>query len=228
MDIIQKSINELSLDKINNYDIEIIYSGKFKGYNANARYTGFKITFNLSKNWKNIDKDIQVGLIQSLFCKIFKIKKNTINMDLYNNFLKSVHLSNLNPIVEPILLESFNKNNQLFFEGFMEIPNLKWGKNAIRNFGSYDYGTDTISINPVLKNYSQALDYVMYHEMLHKKFKYNTKNNRSFHHTNEFKLEENKFPNKNEIENLLKNISKKKKYGIFSNWFCFLYTKLSF
>ncbi|MFP4403540.1 MAG: SprT-like domain-containing protein [Nanoarchaeota archaeon] len=219
MDILKKAFVELDLK--DDFSFKISYSGKFKGYNANAKYTKNSISFNLSKNWLLIDEDIKLGLIQTLLCKIFKIKKTTLKMNLYENFIKSVHLSTTNPKSDPILEFSFNKINEIYFDNFLEKPNLIFGRESFRQFGSYDYGTDTISINPLLKNHKDVLDYVMYHEMLHKKFKFNTKNNRSFHHTKEFKKEEDKFLNKKEIEQKLTKISKKKKYGSLFNWFCF-------
>jgi predicted SprT family Zn-dependent metalloprotease len=48
------------------------------------------------------------------------------------------------------------------------------------------------------------LDYVMYHEMLHKKFKFNNSGIKTRHHTKEFKKEESKFENSKIIEKELK------------------------
>jgi hypothetical protein len=73
----------------------------------------------------------------------------------------------------------------------MEIPNLEWGSNSKRKLGSYDYHTDTISISTIfLDSEQELLDYLIYHEMLHKKLKFNSKNNRSYHHTKKFKAKE--------------------------------------
>ena len=74
-----------------------------------------------------------------------------------------------------------------------EQPNLKFNE-SVNKLGSYEYGSDMITISKYLKKSSQeALDYVMYHEMLHKKYKFNNKVIKTTHHSKEFKKEESKF-----------------------------------
>ena len=70
------------------HDFSIKYSGKFKGYNANVRLYGKKVTFNLSRNWRPISRDIKIGLLQELMGRLFRDKKTTQNIDLYHIFLK--------------------------------------------------------------------------------------------------------------------------------------------
>ena len=40
------------------YQAEVKYSGKFKPYNANVQLYNKKLTFKLSKSWKNISPPI--------------------------------------------------------------------------------------------------------------------------------------------------------------------------
>lgn len=80
------------------------------------------------------------------------------------------------------------------------MPNLEWGNESFSKLGSYEYGGDLITISKVLEDAPlEILDYIMYHEMLHKKYKFNHKNGRSFHHTAEFKRKEKEYEVK-EIE----------------------------
>ncbi|MEK6876580.1 MAG: hypothetical protein AABX63_04155, partial [Nanoarchaeota archaeon] len=97
-----------------------------------------------------------------------------------------------------------------------EKPNLVW-HNSVRRLGSYEYGSDTISISRVLLEDSNLMDYVMYHEMLHKKFKFNSSNGRTCHHTKEFKEMERKFENSIEMEQRIKGIERKSNrlFGFF-------------
>ena len=45
----------------------------------------------------------------------------------------------------------------------MQTPNLVWGKNSFRKLGSYEYGSDTITISKIfLESDKSLLDYVMY------------------------------------------------------------------
>lgn len=98
MDMIQEAFNGLFPGKEFVYEGRIKYSGKFKAYNANVKLYGHKLTFNLSKEWRGVDRDIKIGLIQELMLKIigkrYRVGKiNTSQMDMYNIFLKKVHLT---------------------------------------------------------------------------------------------------------------------------------------
>ncbi len=217
MKIIEQAFQELFPDKdFGNYDFKLNYTDKFKPYNANVRYrkafAQHSMQFNLSKRWKGISGEIQIGLIQWLMLKVFREKNRTTNMDLYDNFMRSLHISVPKTNTDPLLEESFNKLNERYFFGMVERPNLAW-HNSTRRLGSYEYGSDTISISKVLLKDINALEYVMYHEMLHKKFKFSSNNGRTCHHSREFKEEERKFDNSEEMERTLKRVvmqSKKK------------------
>ena len=79
-----------------------------------------------------------------------------------------------------------NRVNEKYFYGMILVPNLKWGNKSLSQLGTYDYGTDTITVSRILEKESILLDYVMYHEILHKKIKFKEKNGRSIHHSKEW------------------------------------------
>ena len=72
MNLIQQAFQELYPEKTLDYNTKIIYSGKFRPYNANATLSPTTLTIKLSKKWQNISEDIQIGLIQSLLIRFFK------------------------------------------------------------------------------------------------------------------------------------------------------------
>ena len=73
MSIAEKAFNELFPNKdLENYTFKIKYTDKFKPYNANVRYTRNSLQFNLSKKWRKVSREIQMGLIQGLMLRIFK------------------------------------------------------------------------------------------------------------------------------------------------------------
>lgn len=195
------------------YEFSLKYSGKFKGFNANVIKKGNYIEFRLSRNWEPVSNDIKMGLIQELMVKLFKRNINTYHMDLYNIFLKKIHIAIPKTLNDPILNSSFQKVNDQYFLGFIEKPNLVWGNHSLSKIGSYDYGTDTISISQALKDAPQEiLDYVMYHEMLHKAHKFTSKAGRSRHHTKKFRTAESAFKNQEQIEKQLDiHLAKKRK-----------------
>ena len=192
-------------------EIDIKYSGRFSGYNGNIRLrkTVFseKITVSISKKWRGIDQEIKLGLIQELILKLYKKKKTTLNTDLYNKFIKNVHIAVPKTDSDPLLEQIFHDLNEKYFFGFLDKPNLKWGAVSFRKLGSYTYTTDTISISSVFKQADkELLEYIMYHEMLHKKHKFNHKNGRSYHHTSKFKEQEKAYPNSVEIEKRIRKL----------------------
>ncbi len=218
MNLAEKAFTELFPEKnISDYEFKIKYNDKFKPFNANARYSRNSYQFNLSKKWRKVSKEIQIGLIQDLMLKIFKAKKKTINVDLYNSFMKNIHISVPKIKTDDILEDSFNRVNEKYFYGLIEMTNLVW-HNSVRRLGSYEYGTDTISISRILDPDISLLDYVMYHEMLHKKHKFHSKNGRNSHHTKEFRQMEKKFPNSEEMEDKIKNLvrrNRRKRFSLF-------------
>ena len=204
------------------HKIKVNYSGRFKPYNANVRHTREFLHFNLSKEWKNVSKEIQMGLIQSLLVKIFKGTPNTGYRDLYESFVKNLSKYSTAINIDPILKQSFDRVNENFFNGLLEIPNLEWGTYSKAKLGSYEYQTNTVSISRILENGSNhAIDYIMYHELLHKKLKFTSSaSGRNLHHSTEFRKQEKKYPNIKLAEQEIHRHSRKSrtKANLFSKW----------
>ena len=215
MNIAEEAYNELYPDKEVNFNFSLKYSRKFKPYNANVRRYGNNLVFHLSKDWKKISKEIQIGLLQELLTKILKDKKKTMNMELYTMFLKNVHIAIPKTKTDSILEASFNRNNESFFSGMLDIPNLEWGSDSTSKLGSYEYGSDTITISSIFRFADPVLlDYVMHHEMLHKKFKFESKNGRTLHHSPQFKKMEAKFPNRDFMEKEISKMARRHRFSL--------------
>ena len=209
MSIITDAFEDLFPEKnIGDFNFTVNYNDRFKPYNANVKYTRNSFVFNLSKKWKSVSREIQIGLLQELLLKAFKAKKSTFNIDLYNNFMKKIHIAAPKTRIDSFLEGSFDRINEKYFLGMVEKPNLVW-HSSIRRLGSYEYGSDTISISKVLENDLNALDYVMHHEMLHKKLKFDSRNGSCRHHTKTFREMERRFENSHEMEERLKSITRR-------------------
>ncbi len=212
MSLIHQSFKLLYPEKEIPYSVSVKYSNKFKPYNANVRLYQNNLQFNLSKKWKTIDEEIKIGLIQSLLLKLFKSKKQTRNIELYNSFIKNIHLAAPKTQSDHELESSFSRVNQNYFYNILEKPNLRWGSSSSVKLGSYEYQTDTITVSSMLKHASNdLLDYIMYHELLHKKHKFYTVSNRNYHHTSEFKKAEKQFANINAVEAELRILCSKRR-----------------
>ncbi|MBI4474521.1 MAG: M48 family metallopeptidase [Acidobacteria bacterium] len=100
------------------------------------------------------------------------------------------------------LNEAFDRLNGRYFEGTLEKPRLSWSLKRSRYvLGRYDVAHHTIFISRIFDSPSApsyALEYVMFHEMLHIK-------HRSRLHTPEFRSEERKFTHYREAKFWLKD-----------------------
>ena len=211
MNIADIAFYELYPEKKNTREMRLKYSSAFRSFNANVKYTKDWMEFKLSNDWKTVSDEMKIGLIQSLLVKVTKDKRRTINMDLYDNFIKGVGEDRPATKQDSILRESFNRNNEKYFSNYLEQTNLVWGTESFTRLGFFTYADNTITISTALKENQDLLDYVMYHEMLHKKHKYKTsKGSRSHHHTTAFKEDEKKFDLPYAEEKLTQYLRKRK------------------
>jgi len=220
-ELVEDCFNELYPTKnAGLYVFELKYSGRFSSYNGNVKYGkkvfgAKRVTFSLSKAWIGIDYDIQKGIIQHLMQKVFKTKINTISQDLYENFVKNVHIAVPKNNVDEDLKRCYDRVNEKYFLGLVEMPNLVWGKKSFRKLGSYEYGTDKITISKVFEGVTgkdvDLIDFVMFHEMLHKVHKFKTINGRSLHHSKKFKEAEAHFESEEDVEKRLTKFLRLKK-----------------
>jgi predicted metal-dependent hydrolase len=216
MNFAERAFAELFPDKIMPR-ITLYYSGKFSLYNANVRRSADCFEFGLSKSWRGINNEIKTGLIQSLLLRIYRQKKHTMNIDLYENFTKNIHISIRKTKSEPELEASFGRINEKYFNGLIEKTNLKWGSASTKTLGVYNYHNDTITISRIFKEAPKIFtDYVMYHEMLHKKMKFQRQGNVNVHHTRKFKEIEKEFENhlvvEKELKDFLKSMPRRKRW----------------
>ncbi len=205
--MIEESFKQLYPRREWKYEPIIKYSGQFSAYNANVRLKGEVLEFRLSKDWEDIGEEIKKGLIQHLLLKMFGGKKQTtLQIELYTNFIKN--LAKYTPKVhsDPILDESFDRVNAAYFDGQMEKPNLKWGTASYRQLGLYNYHDDSVTISTLFTEHLDVLDYILYHELLHKQEKFEHKNGRSHHHTSRFRALEKQFANQPLMEKKIEHI----------------------
>ncbi len=212
MDIILDAYKQLYPEKEFSYTAELIYSQKFRPYNANVRLKGQHLTFHFSREWKDISDEIQIGLIQELLVKLIKDKRKTTSIELYNIFIRNLHVAAPRTELEPELEVSFERVNNEYFAGMVDKPNLSWGSNSFRKLGHYEYATDTIVISTIFRGAEHELvDLIMHHEMLHKKLKFYQTNGRTMHHSPEFRAMEKKFQNFEQAEKKLMDFIRYKK-----------------
>ncbi len=186
------------------------YSGRFTKYNGNARATRLAVEIRLSKDWRDRDEDVQLGIIEHLLAKIFRKKIKTPRMQLYQDFLLYVGREAEPEVEDARLMASFERVNKKYFGGSMELPSIRWGRQSFARIGYYHYASDTVTLSTVLLDNQHMLDFVLYHELLHKKHGL-TKG--GIAHTKAFKRDEALFEEATEAE--LHSYVRKAKRSLF-------------
>lgn len=217
MNLIEESYRRLFPDRPFFYQAELEYNRRLSPFNANILRRNSQLFVHLNLQWKDIDDEIKIGLIQHLLLRTFKARKNTPNLELYNNFIRNIPLLTPKTKSDPVLEASFRRVNEQFFLGQLEQPNLQWGQEAFRKLASYNFHEDAITVSTIFQNVAgETLDYLMYHEMLHKHFRFKSRNGRSAFHTAEFKNAERLFPGykirEEEITKIIRSRRRPKKW----------------
>jgi len=106
--------------------------------------------------------------------------------------------------------EVFETLNARFFHGMMGRPTLTWSsQQARRMLGHYDAAHNTIVVSKVFDRADTpraAVEYLLYHEMLHLKHPVKVKGGRRCVHSREFQAEEKLFPDLVEAKAYLKRL----------------------
>jgi hypothetical protein len=108
--------------------------------------------------------------------------------------------------------ESFDRVNAAYFGNAMPRPRLTWSRSFTgRKFGHYDWILDTVMVSRTLDSPAvpaHVVDFIMYHELLHKKHGLHWVNGRGYAHTAEFYREEREFERYRESEDVLERLAR--------------------
>lgn len=104
----------------------------------------------------------------------------------------------------------FEDLNRRFFHGLLACPQMTWSRDHARNsLGHYDPAHNAIVVSrifdhPRVPRY--AVEYIVYHEMLHLKHPVRLRGSRRCVHSAEFQAEEKLFPQLEEVKQFLKRL----------------------
>ena len=108
------------------------------------------------------------------------------------------------------LEEIFERLNREHFNGLLGRPLLGWSRRCSRSMlGHFDPSHNAIVVSRIFDDVRQpllALEYVMFHEMLHLRYPVDHKGVRRRVHTREFRQAERTFPKLTEAKELLKKL----------------------
>jgi hypothetical protein len=106
----------------------------------------------------------------------------------------------------------FDRVNAAYFAGQLPRPRLTWSRTFTRRkFGHYDHVKDWVMVSSTLDQPHVpefVVDFLMYHELLHKKHGIHWVNGRGLAHTRAFYADEARFPRLTEAEAFLKKLAR--------------------
>jgi predicted metal-dependent hydrolase len=104
----------------------------------------------------------------------------------------------------------FEDLNARFFNGLLARPQMTWSRNHSRNsLGHYDPAHNAIVVSRIFDHPrvpQYAMDYIVYHEMLHLKHPVRLRGSRRCVHSAEFQAEEKLFPQLEEVKRFLRQL----------------------
>ena len=104
----------------------------------------------------------------------------------------------------------FEELNTRFFHGLLARPQMTWSRDRARNsLGHYDPAHNAIVVSRIFDHPRvprSAVEYIVYHEMLHLKHPVRLRGSRRCIHSAEFQAEEKLFPQLGEVKQFLKHL----------------------
>lgn len=107
----------------------------------------------------------------------------------------------------------FDRVNERFFGSAMERPQIAWSRRPTRRvFGHYQFGRDRLTLSLSLDSDAVpefVVDFIMFHELLHKKHGLTRISERLYAHTAAFRAEEKGFPQYPEAQRELARLARR-------------------
>lgn len=104
----------------------------------------------------------------------------------------------------------FEDLNRRFFHGLLARPQMTWSRDHARNsLGHYDPAHNAIVVSRIFDHPRVprfAIEYIVYHEMLHLKHPVRLRGSRRCVHSAEFQTEEKLFPQLDEVKQFLRHL----------------------
>jgi len=173
---------------------------RFTSLNTTIRLREGQIHVNLSDLLEGAPETVIRAIAHILLAKLYKKPIDAAHNARYKRFASSAAVTRFfGPEGRFYNLdEVFDSLNTRFFGGLLGRPELTWSEHlARRSLGHYDAAHNTIVVSRVFDRPSSpryAIEYLLYHEMLHLKHPVRMRGLRRCVHSREFKADEAQFP----------------------------------
>ncbi len=172
-----------------------------------------RLVVRLSDLLENAPESVHQAIAHILLAKLYRKPVAPMHADRYRRYAQSEAVSRQAEQLRQIrgrkiisspqgrvydLNEVFEAVNRRFFHGLMGRPVLTWSAHVARRMlGHYDAAHNTIVVSRVFDRPGTpryAIEYLLYHEMLHLKHPVKVRAGRRCVHSREFQAEERLFP----------------------------------
>lgn len=198
---------------------------RFANADSFIRMEGGEVHVRISDMLEGAPAPVVEALAQILLHKLYRRQVPRIYAHRYRLYLNRKEMRRRMHLVRQIrgrkflsgprgqhydLDEIFEELNQAYFGGLMGRPRMGWSRTASRTMlGHYDPSHNAIVISRIFDSPSVprlALEYVVFHEMLHLRYPVDHTGARRRVHTREFREAEKQFPRLAEARELLKRL----------------------
>ena len=198
---------------------------RFTSLNTRIRLRDGKILVSLSDLLEGAQESVIHAIAHILLAKLYKKPIDAAHNLRYKRFSSSAAVTRQTELIRGArgskrffgpegryynLDEVFDSLNTRFFGGLLGRPELTWSENvAKRSLGHYDAAHNTIVVSRVFDRPSSpryAVEYLLYHEMLHLKHPVRLRGLRRCVHSRAFKDEERLFPQLKEAQAFIKRL----------------------
>jgi hypothetical protein len=197
----------------------------FANLNNTIRLREGRILVRLSDLLEGAPPTVLQAILHILIAKLYRKEINAAHAACYRKFTGSRAMSAKSHLIRQIrgrkriespegahyhLEEIFDDLNLRFFHGLMARPQMTWsGNHSRQSLGHYDPAHNTIVVSrifdrPGVPKY--ALEYLVYHEMLHLRHPVKLRGSRRCVHPRAFQEEEKLFPHLEDAKKYLKQL----------------------
>jgi len=198
---------------------------RYANANAQIRWQDGLLDVRMADTLASAPEAVMEALAEILLSKLFRRPVPAVSNDRYRRYLNRRDIRRSLDLVRQIrgrkrvqhpqghcynLEEMFEELNFKYFHGLMARPVLGWSPNASRTMlGHYDPSHNAIVLSRILDRPETprlAVEYVLYHEMLHLRHPVEHEGARRCVHTRAFKEAEKQFERIREAKALLRRL----------------------
>lgn len=198
---------------------------RFANINCTIRLRQERIFVRLSDLLEGAPESVLYAILHILLAKLYRKPIDQAQIMRYRKYTSSHAMAAKAHLIRQVrgrkriegpkgqhydLDQIFDDLNLRFFHGLMARPQMTWSSNrSLRSLGHYDPAHNTIVVSRVFDGPrvpQYAIDYLVYHEMLHLRHPVKMRGSRRSVHPKAFRDEEKLFPQLAEAEQFLKKL----------------------